>query len=188
MKFTFQLNKDVGHPMTKPAPFEQILTSDYSRQYMAKRFAISRIWRESGKSDAEFFSIIGEDMHHFGALRDAICSALCSGTQTSGDELALAELQASAATRWKSFLKPRVEVMDYWSSAVGAFLGYSIAGLALLSVLSKPAPSNILYAIATALLGMIFAFKKLSLDRHKCWYKYVIAHLEAIEKVKRSAS
>jgi hypothetical protein len=153
--------------------FEQFLTNNEARKYYVNRFPIKKIWNEVSGEDHQLFAILGKDMIHFEELRAKICKALSDKS----------EEQKQKAAHWKFFLKARLEVLELWLSSTVAFGTYLPAALALLSLIAPPGGPTNFFAICAALIAMAFPFFRLELDRHKCWYKYLIVHLEAIEKM-----
>jgi len=159
--------------MATPAPFENLLTSASASRYLVNRFSVRRAWAEVNSSADRLSLMLGEDMKHFHELRSAVREALA----TQPDQ------QPAAASLWKTFLKPRIEMLDYWSNAVGAFAAFCAGVLAVGSVLARSfGPASYLYLAAAGIAAAVLAIKKFELDRHKCWYKYLVSHLEAIEK------
>ena len=157
-----------------PSKFELILEEETARKYMVKRFSRRNLWIEvSGPSDA-FTALIGKDMMHFNELRALIRNAL---TDENGSAREKAEY-------WSSFLKPRIETLEYQSVLRARFAAYSAAAMAfialMLNAFELPVGAGIAAAVG-ALAGMYLSLRRLEIDRRRAWYKYVVAHLDAIK-------
>ena len=111
-------------------------------------------------------------MKHFHQVRVAIRAAL--GSQP--------DKQSAAAILWKTFLQSRVEMLDYWSAAFAAATAFFAAVLGVGVVIMRPVGLDYLYLIAAGIGTSAFSILKFQIDRQKSWYKYLVSHLEAIEK------
>lgn len=159
--------------MSTPSPFETLLTTASARRYLVDRFSIRRAWTEVNGPASQLSVMLGEDMKHFHEFRSAVCEALSTHP----------EQQQIAASLWKGFLKSRIEMLDYWSNAMGAFAAFCAGVLAVGFVSTRSfGPASYVYLVVAGIAAAMLAIKKFELDRHKCWYKYLVSHLEAIEK------
>lgn len=155
-----------------PSKFEELLSAGMARRYMPVRFSVRRALIEATCSPEKLSDLLGEDMKHFHHVRAAIGAALSSQP----------EKQSAAALMWKSFLRSRVEMLDYWSAAFAAFTAFFAAVLGVGVVVMRPTGLDYLYLIAAGLGTSVFSILKFQIDRQKSWYKYLVSHLEAIQK------
>jgi hypothetical protein len=99
------------------------------------------------------------------------------------------EKQSEVAVKWVDFLKPRIDVLEFWSTLFTSFVGIMAAGATIFTVIGlavngeKPALEIGTFAILTT----IFVVLKFSVDKKKLWYKYISSHLDVISKVKPTA-
>lgn len=157
-----------------PSKFELILEEETARKYMVKRFSRRNLWIEvSGPSEA-FTALIGHDMVHFNELRSLIRKALANEHGSAREK----------AEYWASFLKPRIETLEYQSVLRAGFAAYSTAAMAfvalMLNAFDLPLAAGAAAGVG-ALFGMYVSLQRLTIDRRRAWYKYVVAHLEAIK-------
>lgn len=158
--------------MAIPSKFEELLSAGTARRYMPVRFSVRRALKEATCSPEKLSELLGEDMKHFHQVRVAIGAALSSQP----------EKQSAAANLWKTFLRSRVEMLDYWSAAFAAFTAFFAAVLGLGVVVMRPVGLDYLYLIAAGIGASAFSIFKFQIDRQKSWYKYLVSHLEAIQK------
>lgn len=158
--------------MATPSKFELLLSADAARRYMPVRFSVVRALVEATCTSDKLAKIMGEDMIHFSKLRTEIRDALASES----------DQQRSAATRWKCFLRPRIEMLDSWSGAFGTFTSFFAAVLGVGAIAMKPLGLDYWYLIAAGIGTILLSFLRFLLERQKAWYKYLVAHLEAIER------
>ncbi|RYF83623.1 MAG: hypothetical protein EOO29_02705 [Comamonadaceae bacterium] len=156
-----------------PSKFEALLAEEPARKYMLKRFSRRNLSIEVSGPQAALIALIGEDMIHFNDLRVEIRKAL------AGDR----ESAQAKANYWISFLKPRIETLEYQAAIRSSFAAYLSATMAL-SALALNAFVDPLAAGVAAAVGFMFAMymsaRRSLIDRRRAWYKYLIAHLEAI--------
>jgi hypothetical protein len=135
------------------------------------RAGFSWIVIEVRGSSQHFGKQLAADMIHFEELRAAIANALSSATAN----------QARVASRWASFLKPRIEILDYWANLTGAVGAALVACCVLLSFVGSSGKSINYYCVmlGTA-LGVTAGMLKFEIDRRRFWYKYLVSHLDAI--------
>lgn len=141
---------------------------------MAKRFSRRNLSVEVSGPHEAFAELIGEDMLHFNELRIEIRKALASGHESA----------QAKAVYWKSFLKPRIETLEYQSSIRSSLAAYTSAAMALLALALNAFGNPFVAGGAAAtgfLLAMYISLKRVLIDRRRAWYKYLVAHLEAIE-------
>ena len=154
--------------------FEALLAEEPARKYMVKRFSRRNLAIEVTGPHAAFTTLIGKDMIHFNELRAEIRRALAGEHESA----------QAKAIYWISFLKPRIETLEYQSairSSLAAYLSASMALLALgLNAFGNPAVAGVA-AAAGFLLAMYLSLRRTLIDRRRCWYKYLVAHLEAIK-------
>jgi hypothetical protein len=161
--------------MEKPSSFAKFLTSDNARRYMVNRFSVKRAWAEATGSADRLSILLGEDIKHFHEFRLVVRMELSEQP----------EHQPISATRWKKFLKSRIEILDYWSGAVNAFATFCAGVFAVAIVISRSfGPASNVYLVVAGIAVAGFALTKLRLDQHKGWYKYLVSHLEVIEMEK----
>lgn len=152
--------------------FESLLGSSESKKYMLKRFPFAWMRIEVVGSGDLFTSQLGKDMKHYQEMRELVRRCL---SEIEGD-------QASAASTWSSFLKPRVEIIDFWLTFLSALGAITSAGLALLALQAQSRnESPYLFGGTAALLTLIVVTYNFELNRRKSWYKYLITHLDAIK-------
>ena len=151
--------------------FEQLLTSEASKKYTVARAGFPWIFIEVRGSGEKFAKQLAADMVHFEELRAAIARALSTATAS----------QEALAVRWASFLKPRIETLDYWSSLTSAMGALLVAACVLLSFVGSSAKSiDYSYVMLGTVLGAIAGICKFEIDRRRLWYKYLVSHLDAI--------
>ena len=155
-----------------PGKFEELLSAGMARRYMPVRFSVWRALIETTCSPEKLSELLGEDMKHFHQVRAAIGAALSSQP----------ERQSAAALLWKTFLRSRVEMLDYWSTAFAALTAFFAAVLGVGVVVMRPAGLDYLYLIAAGIGASALSILKFQIDRQKSWYKYLVSHLEAIQK------
>jgi len=157
-----------------PSKFESLLAEEPARKYMARRFSRRNLSIEVTGPNTAFVALIGEDMVHFNELRVEIRKALA-------DEHGAVPAKASY---WISFLKPRIETLEYQSAIRSSLAAYLSAAMALLA-LGLNAFGNPVAAGSAAATGFLFAMyislRRVLIDRRRAWYKYLVAHLEAIK-------
>lgn len=149
-----------------PSEFEKLLTRQASLQYNIKTFDVAWLHIEAVGDEKKLSAQLGRDMLHFEALRKAVAEAL------SPDP----DQRSAIAQKWRVFLKPRVEVLEYWSSLVVAIGALMVAGGTFIAATNNWP----LFAVAGTFHGAVAAAIKFEVDRKKLWYKYLISHLEAI--------
>jgi hypothetical protein len=157
-----------------PSKFEALLAEEPARKYMVKRFSRRNLAIEVSGPHSAFTRLIGEDMIHFNELRIEIRRALTNEHESA---------QARAAY-WISFLRPRIEMLEYQAAIRASLAAYLSAALALLALglntLGDPLAAG--GAAATGfLLAMYISIRRTLIDRRRAWYKYLVAHLEAIK-------
>ena len=157
-----------------PSKFEALLAEEHARKYMVKRFSRRKLSIEVTGPNAAFIALIGEDMIHFNELRVEIRKALA-------DEL---ESVTARAVYWISFLKPRIEALEYQAAIRSGLAAYISAGMALLALGLNTLASPVAAGGAAAagfLVAMYISLRRVLIDRRRAWYKYLVAHLEAIK-------
>ena len=159
-------------PHMQPSKFESLLSSSEAKKYMLKRFPFIWMRTEVVGSGEPYFGQLGNDMKHFREVRALVRESL-SETGSA---------QAAAAAIWVSFLKPRVEVIDFWLTFLTSLGAIVSAGFALLAFQAQAkGQTPYLYGGVAAILALIVATYNFELSRRKFWYKYLIAHLDAIK-------
>jgi methionine synthase II (cobalamin-independent) len=159
-----------------PSKFESLLAEDAARKYMAKRFSRRKLAIEVTGPSTAFTALIGEDMIHFNELRVEIRKALADEHESA----------QAKAIYWISFLKPRIEALEYQSAIRSSFAAYLSAATALLALGLNAFGSPVAAGTAAAtglLLAMYSSLRRVLIDRRRAWYKYLVAHLEAIKNV-----
>jgi len=138
---------------------------------MLKRFNWKWLRAEVNGQGEPFFLRLGDDMQHFQSVRGAVRKCFQS-----------LEPEQITAKTWIGFLKPRVEALDYWANLITSIGAVLAAGFVLLSVLGQARkPADYVYAGVGAVIALLVATYKFEIDRRKSWYKYLIAHLEAVK-------
>lgn len=156
----------------QPSNFELLLSYSEAKKYMRKRFPFGWIRSEVAGTGEPFFRQLGSDMKHFHEMRARIRKSL-SETESA---------QAAAALNWSSFLKPRVEILDFWLNFLTALGAIASAGFALLAFQEQAQNhSPIFYGCVAAVIAAIVVVFNFELNRRKSWYKYLISHLDAIK-------
>ena len=157
-----------------PSKFEALLAEEPARKYMVKRFSRRNLSIEVAGPHAEFIELIGEDMIHFNALRAEIRKSLAGEHESA----------QAKAVYWISFLKPRIEALEYQASIRSSLAAYLSASLALLALGLNTFGSPLAAGGSAAtgfLLAMYISLRRVLIDRRRAWYKYLVAHLEAIK-------
>jgi len=151
--------------------FEDLLTGAVAHQYNSKRFSLGWLHTEVRANASGLSSQLDADMVHLETLRKAI-----------GDALAKApEEQPTTAAKWATFLKPRIETLDYWASLIAAIGALLVGGCALLAVLDNYDKGHSqVFLVMGATLGLLAGIARFEIDRRKLWYKYLVTHLDAI--------
>ncbi len=170
-----RLARTLGFMNSTPSKFESLLAEDSARKYMVKRFSRRRLSIEVAGSNEAFTALIGDDMIHFNDLRVEIRKAL-AGEHESAQKKSI---------YWISFLKPRIETLEYQAAMRASFAAYLSASMALLALgLNTFFGSPVAAGCAAAtgfLLAMYLSLRRALIDRRRSWYKYLVAHLEAIK-------
>lgn len=136
-----------------------------------------------------FFNVLLEVFGRREALFRHYTDQLAKAEQFRADLAgALAEDQDSQrklAGRGALFLKPRINIMEFWSGLSGAFAAIFGLAITLFTILSSATKQHPPYEVLVALALMAIAFLafKFAVDKRACWFKYVIANLEAIAEV-----
>jgi hypothetical protein len=167
--------------MNTPSNFEKLLSSQQTRLYFERRTAFRRLCIELGSNDAKLFALLGSDMIHFNSARKIIQDALCENSSE----------QNVRAIYWISFLKPRVELLEYQAHYFSSFAAYIAGASALLAFVVGPISVFASAVIAVAgggISAMILSGVNVSIARRRAWYKYLVVHLEAIKEGSVSSS
>ncbi len=159
--------------MNTPSNFEKLLSSEEARSYFEKRNTFRRLRIELSMNDEKLFALLGGDMIHFDAARKRIQDALCE--DSSGQNV--------RAAYWISFLKPRLELLEYQANYFSSFAAYMAGACAFLALVVLPLGAFASAGVAGAggVSAMVFSGVRGTIDRRRAWYKYLVAHLEAIK-------
>lgn len=159
--------------MENPGNFERLLSEAEARKYISQHATLRRVLIEIGINKAKQFGLNSADMRHYEAVRTRIQAALSEHAD---------ERNASAAN-WISFLKPRVEMLEYSANYYSNSAAY-IAGATVLIAFVVALFFGARAGATMAGLGGVFAIGhsmiKICIDRRRAWYNYILAHLEAI--------
>ncbi|MDO8812649.1 MAG: hypothetical protein Q7J38_11570 [Gallionella sp.] len=155
-----------------PKKIEDLLDWKHATEYSINNHHFVKVMHEVLGNHDSLFRSFTHEIKASEQFRADIASSL------SGDTTARPKI----AERWVIFLKPRINVLEYWSGMCTAFAAiYGLAGTLftlLATATDQVTPTAILISfvlIATPLL--IFKFY---IDKRVFWYKFVIVHLEAI--------
>lgn len=153
--------------------FERILTTKFAKSYNLTKNGVKWIWTETVDNEANFSTQLGKDMVRFNDLRQEIGKSL-SNDPTN---------RPAAAGHWASFLKPRIERLDYWVSLLNTLASVVVAAFGVMSIVWAPPDKNLDYGVAVlgGFVGIIFGVVRFDVEKRKLWYKYVLSHLEAIK-------
>lgn len=167
------LKSIVTPPTTVNRPFIDLLHPGLAGEYISSRYSFGWLYRESTGSEERFTAQIDADIKRYEALHTTIANSLGADLSARG----------KAAARWASFLKPRVERLDSRSATLAASAALIAAGATfnatVVSHLNGGASLAITAAgfVSSAML-LVFRF---GVDRQRLWYKYLMAHLEALK-------
>jgi Co/Zn/Cd efflux system component len=156
----------------RPSNFESLLSATEAKKYMRNRFPFGWLRTEVFGSGDQYTRQLGNDMAHFAEVRALVRKSL---SDRESD-------QPGAASTWASFLKPRVEAIEFWLTfltALGAVASATFALLALHAQSQNEPP--LFYGGIAGVLALIVVTYNFELNRRKSWYKYLIAHLDAIK-------
>ena len=153
--------------------FETLLTTEAFERYTVARVAFRWIFVEvRGKGD-RFARQLSNDMVHFEELRSAIAASLSSSKAE----------QSAYATKWSTFLKPRIETLDYWASLTGALGAAAVSLFVVVALLAGSGKSvDYQFILLGTMVGVLAGILKFEIDRRRLWYKYLVSHLEAMRE------
>lgn len=160
--------------------FERILTPKFANIYNLTKNDWKWLRTETVDNEANFSTQLGKDMVRFDELRKEI------GKSLSNDPAS----RPAAAGHWTSFLKPRIERLDYWVSLLNTFASVVVAAFGVMSIVWAPPDKNLDYGVAVlgGFVGISFGVVRFNVEKRKLWYKYVLSHLEAIKADQSSKS
>ncbi|MDD5383272.1 MAG: hypothetical protein PHG89_00145 [Gallionella sp.] len=151
---------------------EDLLDWKHATEYSINNHHFVKVMREVFGSHDSLYQSFTHEIKASEKFRADIAASL--GEDTTA--------RPKIAERWVTFLKPRINVLEFWSGMFTAFA--AIYGLAstlftlLATATDKGSPTAILTSFVLIATGLLIA--KFYLDKRAFWYKFVVAHLEAI--------
>lgn len=159
-------------PSPTPKKIEDLLDWKRANEYPIKNHHVVKVLREVFGSHEALFRSFTEEIPASEKFRADLAASL-------GSDLSA---RPKVAERWVMFLKPRINVLEFWSGMFAAFA--AIYGLAstLFTLLSaatgKGSPTAIL--VWFVIVSVFLLGAKFYVDKRAFWYKFVAAHLDAI--------
>jgi hypothetical protein len=157
-----------------PTKIEDFLDYKIATSYSLKNHHFIRVMREVFGTTEALFKAFTKEILESEKFRNDLWSCL-------GPDV---DARPKVADRWVMFLKPRINVLESWSGMCTAFAAlYGLASTLFTLVgfaVGKPADIGIL--ILLVLFGVLLVSSKFYIDKRAFWYKFVVAHLEAIAK------
>lgn len=148
--------------------FERFLTRDAALSYNIKRFSVRWIIVEAMGGKEALSVQMTTDMLHSDRLQNAVAQSLAV------NRLGRPEV----AKRWAAFLKMRVEVLEYWSSFVGAIGALLVGGGGIIAIVNG---WPWFAAVGAAIGGVAVGVCKFEIDRKKLWYRFLVTSLSEIK-------
>jgi hypothetical protein len=143
------------------------LESKVAREYSLKNYSIFVVVGEIHGGAKKLMSLYDDEIKRVSEFRKDLANALAKTPA----------IQPAVAANWIHLLKPRIEVLEYWSWLFGAL----IAVLALITTLFAIAGnSTVIGNSVLASLALIFTMVKFTIDKKRFWYKYISSHLDVI--------
>ncbi|NWL79566.1 hypothetical protein DM872_22200 [Pseudomonas taiwanensis] len=153
--------------MTKKT-IEDFLNRKVADAYSIKNHSLFRVLLEIYAGGKRLKCLYDSEIMRISDFRQDLASALATNQES----------QARIAGSWISFLKPRIDFLEYWSWLFGA-LATVLA--ALVTMMNLAGQSSLVGNTVMAVLALIFAMIKFSVDKKRYWYKYIVSHLDAIK-------
>lgn len=169
-------NKMKGLYMSTDRKIEHYLNGDERDKYSIKNYGFVRIIKEVYGNAEDLKKIYDQEIPRIESFRADLASSLTSDKSKQPD----------VAVKWIDFLKPRIDVLDFWSTFFTSLVGIMAAAATLFTVigLAVDGEKPLLELGVFALVTTIFVALKFSVDKKKHWYKYLSGHLESIAKAK----
>ncbi len=148
--------------------FEKFLTRDAALKYNLKRFDIRWAYVESMGGNEALSKQLRADMLHADRFLNAVTQSLSDNPLE----------RSKIAARWAAFLKTRIEVLEYWSSLMGATGALMVAGGALIAVVNGWPWFASVGVVFGAIAAVICKFE---IDRKKLWYRFLNTSLTEVQ-------